>query len=126
MSQDQAGESPSTDVQTFTARVGTQLVEVPVKVSTVGDLKQVVDFTRDFYQLPYLVKIRSFALEAQKDKDARKSRSSRPKPVTLQISMNVATLVLPPQMLYIETIRRIKKIAAEVARELAITGPFNM
>ncbi|MEM7222522.1 MAG: carbamoyl-phosphate synthase (glutamine-hydrolyzing) large subunit [Pseudomonadota bacterium] len=37
-----------------------------------------------------------------------------------------ATLVLPPQTLYIETIRRIKKIAAEVARELAITGPFNM
>jgi len=37
-----------------------------------------------------------------------------------------ATLVLPPQTLYIETIRRIKKIAAGVARELAITGPFNM
>lgn len=37
-----------------------------------------------------------------------------------------ATLVLPPQTLYIETIRRIKKIAADVARELAITGPFNM
>ena len=37
-----------------------------------------------------------------------------------------ATLVLPPQTLYIETIRRIKKIASEVARELAITGPFNM
>ncbi len=37
-----------------------------------------------------------------------------------------ATLVLPPQTLYIETIRRVRKIAAEVARELAITGPFNM
>ena len=37
-----------------------------------------------------------------------------------------ATLVLPPQTLYIETIRRIKKIAADVARELGITGPFNM
>ena len=37
-----------------------------------------------------------------------------------------ATLVLPPQTLYIETIRRIKKIAADLARELAITGPFNM
>ena len=37
-----------------------------------------------------------------------------------------ATLVLPPQTLYIETIRRVKKIAAEVAQELAITGPFNM
>ena len=37
-----------------------------------------------------------------------------------------ATLVLPPQMLYVATIRRIKKIAADVARALEITGPFNM
>jgi len=37
-----------------------------------------------------------------------------------------ATLVLPPQMLYVSTIRRIKKIAADVARALEITGPFNM
>ena len=37
-----------------------------------------------------------------------------------------ATLVLPPQRLYIETIRRVKKIAASVAAELDITGPFNM
>ncbi len=37
-----------------------------------------------------------------------------------------ATLVLPPQTLYIETIRKTKKIAAELARELAITGPFNI
>ncbi len=37
-----------------------------------------------------------------------------------------ATLVLPPQKLYIETIRRIKRIARDVARSLEITGPFNM
>ena len=37
-----------------------------------------------------------------------------------------ATLVLPPQMLYVSTIRTIKKIAADVARALEITGPFNM
>ena len=37
-----------------------------------------------------------------------------------------ATLVLPPQTLYIGTIRRVKKIAAAIARELSITGPFNM
>jgi carbamoyl-phosphate synthase large subunit len=37
-----------------------------------------------------------------------------------------ATLVLPPQRLYIETIRRIKKIARDVAGALKITGPFNM
>lgn len=37
-----------------------------------------------------------------------------------------ATLVLPPQTLYIATIRKVKQIAAAVARALHITGPFNM
>ena len=37
-----------------------------------------------------------------------------------------ATLVLPPQMLYVSTIRRVRKIAADVARALEITGPFNI
>ncbi len=37
-----------------------------------------------------------------------------------------ATLVLPPQTLYLPTIRRIKQIAIQLARELNITGPFNV
>jgi carbamoyl-phosphate synthase large subunit len=37
-----------------------------------------------------------------------------------------ATLVLPPQTLYIRTIREIRRIAAAIARALKITGPFNM
>src|SRR5262249_30285187 len=37
-----------------------------------------------------------------------------------------ATLVLPPQTLYIATIRRIRRIAAALARALQITGPFNV
>jgi carbamoyl-phosphate synthase large subunit len=37
-----------------------------------------------------------------------------------------ATLVLPPQMLYLPTIRRARQIAALLARELDITGPFNV
>jgi carbamoyl-phosphate synthase large subunit len=37
-----------------------------------------------------------------------------------------ATIVFPPQKLYVETIRRIKKIARQIAKELQITGPFNM
>ncbi len=37
-----------------------------------------------------------------------------------------ATIVFPPQKLYIETIRRIKKIARQIAKGLEITGPFNM
>jgi len=37
-----------------------------------------------------------------------------------------ATIVLPPQKLYLETIRKIKKITKQIAKELNITGPFNI
>ncbi|MBU1089609.1 carbamoyl-phosphate synthase (glutamine-hydrolyzing) large subunit, partial [Patescibacteria group bacterium] len=37
-----------------------------------------------------------------------------------------ATLVLPPQKTYLETIRRIKTISKKLARALEITGPFNI
>ncbi len=37
-----------------------------------------------------------------------------------------ATIVLPPQKTYLETMRRIKKIAKQMASSLNITGPFNM
>jgi len=37
-----------------------------------------------------------------------------------------ATLVLPPQRTYLETIRRIRQIAKKIALHLKITGPFNM
>lgn len=37
-----------------------------------------------------------------------------------------ATLVLPPQNLYLETIRRTKKITQKIVQALNITGPFNI
>jgi carbamoyl-phosphate synthase large subunit len=37
-----------------------------------------------------------------------------------------ATLVLPPQTVYIATIRRVRQIATLLARALMITGPFNV
>ena len=37
-----------------------------------------------------------------------------------------ATMVFPPQKIYFETVRRIKRIARQVANELNISGPFNM
>ncbi len=37
-----------------------------------------------------------------------------------------ATQVLPPQTVYIATIRRVRQIATMLARALAITGPFNV
>jgi len=37
-----------------------------------------------------------------------------------------ATLVIPPQRLYLETIRKTKKITARIVKALNITGPFNI
>src|SRR3989338_6962598 len=37
-----------------------------------------------------------------------------------------ATMVLPPQYTYLETIRRIKEITKKIANALKITGPFNI
>lgn len=37
-----------------------------------------------------------------------------------------ATIVLPPQKLYLETVRRIKVITKQIAKELNISGPFNI
>ena len=37
-----------------------------------------------------------------------------------------ATMVLPPQRTYLETMRRIKIIAAKIAKSLKISGPFNI
>jgi len=37
-----------------------------------------------------------------------------------------ATIVFPPQKLYVETIRRVKKISRQIARALEISGPFNI
>jgi carbamoyl-phosphate synthase large subunit len=37
-----------------------------------------------------------------------------------------ATLVLPPQRTYLETMRRVKTIARQIAGALKITGPFNI
>lgn len=37
-----------------------------------------------------------------------------------------ATLVFPAQRIYFETMRRVKKISRKIAKELQITGPFNI
>jgi carbamoyl-phosphate synthase large subunit len=37
-----------------------------------------------------------------------------------------ATMIFPPQKIYFETVRRIKKIARQLAEALEISGPFNM
>ncbi len=37
-----------------------------------------------------------------------------------------ATIQFPPQKLYVETMRRVKRISKQIAKELNISGPFNI
>jgi carbamoyl-phosphate synthase large subunit len=37
-----------------------------------------------------------------------------------------ATIVFPPQKIYFETVRRIKRISRQISKELHISGPFNI
>ena len=37
-----------------------------------------------------------------------------------------ATMLFPPQKIYVETVRRIKKISRQIASDLRISGPFNI
>jgi len=37
-----------------------------------------------------------------------------------------ATIQFPPQKLYVETMRRIKRVSRQIAKELHISGPFNI
>ena len=37
-----------------------------------------------------------------------------------------ATVVMPPQRLYLETVRRAKRLTKKIVRSLEITGPFNI
>ncbi|MCH5246910.1 MAG: carbamoyl-phosphate synthase (glutamine-hydrolyzing) large subunit [Muribaculaceae bacterium] len=37
-----------------------------------------------------------------------------------------ATIQFPPQKLYVETMRRIKKVSSQIAKALNISGPFNI
>jgi carbamoyl-phosphate synthase large subunit len=37
-----------------------------------------------------------------------------------------ATIVFPPQKIYVETFRRIRKISTQIAEKLNISGPFNI
>ena len=37
-----------------------------------------------------------------------------------------ATMLFPPQKIYVETVRRIKRISRQIAEDLNISGPFNI
>lgn len=98
------------------------------KTSLVKFLKRAVDISSDY---PVVIsKFIENAREIEIDGVAKKGSL-----VVYAITEHVenagthsgdATVVLPPQRTYIETIRRAKHIAKDIIKELNITGPFNI
>jgi Tfp pilus assembly protein PilO len=74
-------------------------VELPISVRVKGELENLVDFLRDYYQRPYLVKVDKLTLNAESGGSSTRRRVARvagddsgPK---LSIAMTLSTLVLP-------------------------------
>ncbi len=129
------------DIETFTDAVGFPVLIRPSYVlsgaamNVVSNKEELVHFltlaTRVSKQYPVVVsEFIEEAKEIEIDAVARQGEV-----VAYALSEHIefagvhsgdATMVLPPQKLYFETIRRIKKISKAIARELNITGPFNM
>jgi carbamoyl-phosphate synthase large subunit len=92
-----------------------------------GELRRILDRARS---RPTIRRLEVRNSRSRDEIDAVADQGDRPGAISEHIRTPAcrgdATLVLPPQMLYVSTIRRIKKIAADVARALEITGPVNM
>jgi Tfp pilus assembly protein PilO len=71
-------------------------VTLPVSVHAEGKLADVVNFLKDFYQLPYMVRVDKLHLRAKKMRTSRgrKAAGGAPEP-KLDITMTLSTLVLP-------------------------------
>lgn len=70
-------------------------VELPLSVGVKGRLADLVNFLRDYYQRPYLVRVDKLYLSAEMGRATSKKRTGpRPEP-KLTIKMTLSTLVLP-------------------------------
>lgn len=129
------------DVMQFTKKVGFPLLVRPSYVlsgaamnivSNEGELVHFLEMATEVSkQYPVVVsKFLTDAKEIEMDAVADKGRI-----IVYAISEHIefagvhsgdATIMFPPQKVYVETIRRIKKISREIAEELQISGPFNI
>lgn len=129
------------DVMQFTKKVGFPLLVRPSYVlsgaamnivSNEGELVHFLEMATEVSkQYPVVVsKFLTDAKEIEMDAVADKGRI-----MVYAISEHIefagvhsgdATIMFPPQKVYVETIRRIKKISREIAEELQISGPFNI
>jgi len=133
--------SSTEDVLQFTKKVGFPLLVRPSYVlsgaamnivSNEGELVHFLEMATEVSkQYPVVVsKFLTDAKEIEMDAVADKGRI-----IVYAISEHIefagvhsgdATIMFPPQKVYVETIRRIKKISREIAEELQISGPFNI
>jgi carbamoyl-phosphate synthase large subunit len=129
------------DVMQFTKKVGFPLLVRPSYVlsgaamnivSNEGELVHFLEMATEVSkQYPVVVsRFLTDAKEIEMDAVADKGRI-----IVYAISEHIefagvhsgdATIMFPPQKVYVETIRRIKKISREIAEELQISGPFNI
>ena len=130
-----------TDIESFVDEVGYPVLVRPSYVlsgaamnvcSNYEELKNFLQLASDISS-EYPVVVSDFvenAKEIEFDAVANKGEI-----VTYAISEHVefagvhsgdATIQFPPQRLYVETARKVKKVARQVAKALEISGPFNM
>jgi len=129
------------DIVTFTTEVGFPVLVRPSYVlsgaamnivSNISELRHFLELaTKVSKQHPVVVsKFLTDAKEIEMDAVADKGEI-----VVYAISEHIefagvhsgdATIMFPPQKVYVETLRRIKKISREIAQELQISGPFNI
>lgn len=129
------------DAQSFAAEVGFPVLVRPSYVlsgaamNVASDETQLVDFLNVATELnsEHPVVISKFIVNAKEIEYDGVAHNGRI--VNYAISEHVenagvhsgdATLVLPAQKLYVETLKRIKKTSAAIAQALNITGPFNI
>ncbi len=73
-------------------------VEVPIAVRVTGKLSDLVNFLRDLYQRPYLVRVDKLSVQAElkkKKKGSKAGAAGGNRDPRLNISMTLSTLVLP-------------------------------
>jgi carbamoyl-phosphate synthase large subunit len=129
------------DVLAFTAKVGFPVLVRPSYVlsgaamnlvSNEGELQHFLEMAT-LVSKQYPVVVSKFLTESKEiEMDAVADQG---KIIVYAISEHIefagvhsgdATIMFPPQKVYVETIRRIKRISREIAEELNISGPFNI
>ena len=133
---------PVNDVFKFTEEVGFPVIVRPSYVlsgaamnivSNSTELEHFLEMAAEVSTIPSCCSARNFiedSKEVEMDAVARDGEI-----ICYAISEHVefagvhsgdATMLFPPQKIYVETVRRIKRISRQIAEHLNISGPFNI